>query len=209
MPDANNPTQADRLTIAVVGNPNTGKSTLFNNLTGLRQKTANYPGVTVERHSGKLRLDAGDVELIDVPGAYSLAAYSPDEMVSADVLQGRFENTPRPSAILIVIDATNLRRNLFMTTQILELGIPVVVALNMMDIAAKRDIAIDTAKLAKHLDVQVVPIVAGYDQGTSRYTARTRCSTGAARCKPCPHCSRVAEPLRKNSATGFRNTTWH
>lgn len=167
MPDASLPPQSDRITIAVVGNPNTGKSTLFNNLTGLRQKTANYPGVTVERHSGKLRLNCGDVELIDVPGAYSLAAYSPDEMVSADVLQGRFANTPRPSAILVVVDATNLRRNLFMTTQILELGIPVVVALNMMDIAANRGIAIDSAKLAQRLDVQVVPIVAGYDQGTA------------------------------------------
>ena len=103
MPDANHLPQTARLTIAVAGNPNTGKSTVFNNLTGLRQKTANYPGVTVERHSGKLRLDSGDVELIDVPGAYSLAAFSPDEMVSADVLQGRFANTPRPSAILIVI----------------------------------------------------------------------------------------------------------
>ncbi len=167
MPDANHTLLSNRITIAVVGNPNTGKSTVFNNLTGLRQKTANYPGVTVERHSGKLRLDSGDVELIDVPGAYSLAAFSPDEMVSADVLQGRFDNTPKPSAILIVIDAANLRRNLFMTTQILELGIPVVIALNMMDLATKRGITIDIAKLAKQLDTQIVPIVAGYDQGTA------------------------------------------
>jgi len=167
MPDANQTLLSTRITIAVVGNPNTGKSTIFNNLTGLRQKTANYPGVTVERHSGRLRLASGDVELIDVPGAYSLAAFSPDEMVSADVLQGRFANTPKPSAILIVVDAANLRRNLFMATQILELGIPVVIALNMMDLAEKRGITIDIPLLAKQLDTQVVPIVAGYDKGTA------------------------------------------
>ena len=121
MPDAS-PAKNTESIIAVVGNPNTGKSALFNNLTGLRQKTANYPGVTVERHTGTLKLAAGDVTLVDLPGAYSLAPYSPDEMVSADVLLGHIDDMPLPSAVLIVVDAANLRRNLFMATQVLELG---------------------------------------------------------------------------------------
>jgi ferrous iron transport protein B len=153
--------------IAVVGNPNTGKSTLFNNLTGLRQKTANYPGVTVERHTGTLRLPAEEAVLVDLPGAYSLAAHSPDELVSSDVLLGRIDDISRPNAVLIVIDAANLRRNLFMATQIMELGIPVVIALNMIDLAKKRGITIDADKLADTLGVAVVPIIAGSNQGTA------------------------------------------
>lgn len=152
--------------IAVVGNPNTGKSTLFNGLTGLRQKTANYPGVTVERHTGTVRLASGDATLIDLPGAYSLAAHSPDEMVSSDVLLGRIDDLPLPQAILIVIDAANLRRNLFMTTQILELGLPTVIALNMVDLADKRGIKIDAAELEARLGVTVIPVVAGSSKGT-------------------------------------------
>jgi ferrous iron transport protein B len=160
MPDSS-PLNTDQPTIAVVGNPNTGKSTLFNNLTGLRQKTANYPGVTVERHTGTIHLDQGEVTLIDLPGAYSLAAHSPDEMVSADVLLGRIEDVPLPSAILVVVDSTNLRRNLFMATQILELNLPVVVALNMIDLATKRGISIDSERLSNELKVPVVPMIAG------------------------------------------------
>ncbi|MCP3999560.1 MAG: ferrous iron transport protein B [Gammaproteobacteria bacterium] len=153
--------------IAVVGNPNTGKSALFNNLTGLRQKTANYPGVTVERHTGLLKLESGPITLVDLPGAYSLAAYSPDEMVSADVLLGRINDMPLPSAVLIVIDAANLRRNLFMATQVLELGIPTVVALNMVDLATKRGISINPELLGEKLAAKVVPIVANSGKGTA------------------------------------------
>jgi ferrous iron transport protein B len=164
MPDSTLATSA-QTTVAIVGNPNTGKSTLFNELTGLRQKTANYPGVTVERHSGVLRLPSGEAELIDLPGAYSLAAHSPDELVSSDVLLGRVSDTPKPSAILIVVDSANLRRNLFMATQIMELGIPVVIALNMIDLASKRGISIDAEQLANELGVTIVPVVAGRKQG--------------------------------------------
>ena len=134
--------------IAVIGNPNTGKSTLFNALTGLRQKTANYPGVTVERHTGDIMLDGQTVTLVDLPGAYSLAAQSPDEMVAIDVLLGHVEDLPRPRAVLAVVDATNLRRNLFLVTQLAELGLPMVIALNMSDLAAEnRGIRIDIAEL--------------------------------------------------------------
>jgi len=162
---------APRPAIAVVGNPNTGKSTLFNTLTGLRQKTANYPGVTVERHTGILKLESGDVQLIDVPGSYSLTSHSPDELVSADVLMGRIAGQPRPSAILVVIDAANLRRNLFMATQVMELGIPVVIALNMIDLAERRGIHIDAAKLEELLDVAVVPVVGSSNTGTQELKA--------------------------------------
>lgn len=157
--------QTEQRVIAVVGNPNTGKSTLFNVLTGLRQKTANYPGVTVERHTGRLRLSCGDVTLVDVPGAYSLAAHSPDELVSSDVLLGKVPGEPRPNAVLIVVDSANLRRNLFMATQVMELGLPAVVALNMADLAHKRGIDIDPDALSRELGIPVVEIAATRSHG--------------------------------------------
>ena len=171
MPDSLNATGTAQTSIAIVGNPNTGKSTLFNNLTGLRQKTANYPGVTVESHTGTLRLPSGDAQLIDLPGAYSLAAHSPDEMVAADVLLGRMNDMPRPAAVLIVVDSANLRRNLFMATQILELNLPVVIALNMIDLAAKRGITINDTLLAEKLGIEVLPVVAGSNTGTRQIEA--------------------------------------
>jgi len=146
--------------VAVIGNPNTGKSTVFNALTGLRQKTANYPGVTVERHTGTLRTDSGNLDLVDLPGTYSLSAQSPDEMVAVDVLLGHVEDMRRPRAILAVVDATNLRRNLFLVTQLAELGLPIVLAVNMTDVAASREIEIDYSQLERELGVRVVPIVA-------------------------------------------------
>jgi ferrous iron transport protein B len=154
-----------RSIIAVVGNPNTGKSTLFNVLTGLRQKTANYPGVTVERHTGTLKLAGGEATLIDVPGAYSLTAHSPDELVSTDVLLGKIPGEPAPDAVLIVVDATNLRRNLFMATQVMELGLPVVVALNMVDLAHNRGIDINAGLLAEKLETPVIAVAATHKQG--------------------------------------------
>ena len=135
--------------IAVIGNPNTGKSTLFNSLTGLKQKTANYPGVTVERHTGTIKLGDQTVCLIDLPGTYTLSAQSPDELIATDVLLGQVESLEKPSAILAVADATNLRRNLFLITQLAELDIPIVLAVNMMDIAVSKGISIDCDQLAK------------------------------------------------------------
>jgi ferrous iron transport protein B len=146
--------------IALIGNPNTGKSTLFNALTGLRQKTANYPGVTVERHTGVLRLGDDDVVLVDLPGSYSLAAQSPDEMVAIDVLLGHVESLDKPQAVLVVADATNLRRNLFLVSQLTELNMPVVLAVNMIDLADKKGIRIDFDRLAADLGIAVVPVVA-------------------------------------------------
>ncbi len=146
--------------VAILGNPNTGKSTLFNALTGLRQKIGNYPGVTVEQHTGEMRLKSGTVRLIDLPGTYSLSAHSPDEMVAVDVLLGRVPDIGRPDAVLIVVDAANLRRNLYVASQVLELGLPVVIALNMVDLAEARSIAIDADELARRLTCSVVPVIA-------------------------------------------------
>jgi ferrous iron transport protein B len=151
--------------VAAIGNPNAGKSTVFNALTGLRQKIANYPGVTVERHAGTLRLGSGDAELVDLPGTYSLAAQSPDEIVAVDVLLGRIPELGRPAVVLLVVDASNLRRNLYLASQVLELDIPVVVALNMMDLARSKGMAIDIERLAARLGVPVVPLVASREKG--------------------------------------------
>ena len=134
--------------IAVIGNPNTGKSTLFNALTGLRQKTANYPGVTVERHTGSIELGGREVSLVDLPGTYSLAAQSPDEMIAIDVLLGHVEDLAPPRVILVVVDATNLRRNLFLATQLAETRPAARLALNMLDVAAANGVQIDAARLA-------------------------------------------------------------
>ena len=153
--------------IAVIGNPNTGKSTLFNALTGLNQKVGNYPGVTVEKHVGDLTLDGRTIQLVDLPGVYSLAAHSPDELIALDILLGRVEEVSAPDAVLVLVDATNLTRNLFLATQILELGVPVVIALNMMDRTASEGLTIDSARLSDSLGAPVVEIVASTGDGIS------------------------------------------
>ncbi|MEZ5563961.1 MAG: ferrous iron transport protein B [Gammaproteobacteria bacterium] len=168
---ATGPENASDPVIAVIGNPNTGKSTLFNALTGLRQKTANYPGVTVERHTGHIKLNGQNITLVDLPGAYSIAAQSPDEMVAIDVLLGHVEDLPRPRAILAVVDATNLRRNLFLVTQLAELGLPMVIGLNMTDLAAAKGIEIDTAVLGAALGAQVVALSAARGTGLDELRA--------------------------------------
>src|ERR1700675_2005721 len=124
------------LTIALVGNPNTGKTTLFNALAGLRQRVGNYPGVTVETKKGHFPHEGQTVAVIDLPGTYSLAPRSPDEMVAVDVILGKQGGAAKPDVVVTIVDASNLERNLYLTTQVLELGVPVVVALNMTDVAA-------------------------------------------------------------------------
>ncbi|MDB6167272.1 MAG: Ferrous iron transport protein [Verrucomicrobia bacterium] len=144
-------------TYALVGNPNCGKSTLFNALTGLKQKVGNYPGVTVEKKIGVTYSQHGQpVTVIDLPGAYSLAARSPDEAVTRDVLLGRRGDTPQPDRILCIVDATNLERNLYLVHQILDLGRPVILVLNMMDLAARAGLNIRVARLEKELGIPVI-----------------------------------------------------
>jgi ferrous iron transport protein B len=155
-------------TVALVGNPNTGKTTLFNALAGMRQRVGNYPGVTVETKKGRLYHGDLVLDLVDLPGTYSLAARSPDEMVAVDLVLGQQEGEPRPDVVVTIVDAANLERNLYLTTQVLELGVPVVVALNMMDLARGQGIEIDTDRLGQQLGVPVVPIQANKKLGLDR-----------------------------------------
>lgn len=158
--------------VALVGNPNAGKSALFNALTGARQKIGNYPGVTVERHAGRLALaDGRPVELIDLPGAYSLDPSSPDEAVTRDVVTGAQEGERLPDALVVVIDAANLENHLRFTLQLIALGLPVVVALNMVDLATRDGLELDADTLARELGVPVVPTVAVRRRGIEELKA--------------------------------------
>ncbi len=153
--------------VAVVGNPNAGKTTLFNRLTGMSQTVGNYPGVTVEKKEGRAQIDDLDVHLIDLPGTYSLAAHSPDEKVTVDVLLGLQPGTRRPDLVVDVVDASNLERNLYLFSQLLEIGIPVVLVLNMRDVAERHGVEIDTAQLSKRLGVPIVETRAQKGVGVS------------------------------------------
>jgi ferrous iron transport protein B len=154
-----------RLTAALVGNPNTGKTTLFNALSGLNQRVGNYPGVTVETKRGQTTFGGRPFDLIDLPGTYSLAARSPDEMVAVDVILGHQPGERRPDVAVALADASNLDRNLYLTTQVLELGVPVVVALNMTDVARRQGIHVDAERLSRQLGVPVVAIQANKRKG--------------------------------------------
>ena len=151
-------------TVALVGNPNAGKSTLFNALSGLRQHVGNYPGVTVDLKTGHFSHAGTDFTLVDLPGTYSLAPRSPDELVTVDLLLG---NRPelKPDAVLAVVDASNLDRHLYLTTQAMELGVPVVLALNMTDVAEAQGVKIDCGALAKATGLTVVPVQANRGVG--------------------------------------------
>jgi ferrous iron transport protein B len=157
--------------VALVGNPNTGKSTLFTALAGVRQRVGNYPGVTVEKKTGTLRHGEQLFELIDLPGTYSLAPRSPDEMVTVDVLLGRRDTAGPPDAVICIVDASNLERNLFLVSQVLSLGLPTVVALNMIDLARDRKIEIDIDDLSKRLSVPVVAVQANRRVGIEQLAA--------------------------------------
>ncbi|MGY8696383.1 MAG: FeoB small GTPase domain-containing protein, partial [Verrucomicrobiia bacterium] len=153
--------------VALIGNPNTGKSTLFNCLTGMRQKVGNYPGVTVQKKTGTALIGSEKVEIHDLPGTYSLAAASPDERVVVDALRGEVENLERPDLALCIVDATNLQRNLFLAYQIGQLGLPMVLALNYWDSAKKRQIEVDVEELKKRLGIPIVPISASRAEGVA------------------------------------------
>ncbi|HSH96270.1 MAG TPA: ferrous iron transport protein B, partial [Roseimicrobium sp.] len=153
--------------VALTGNPNCGKTTLFNALTGLRAKVGNYAGVTVERKEGRLRNTPPDIDitLLDLPGTYSLSPKSLDEQVSRDVLFHRLADVPAPAVVVVVVDASNLERNLYYATQVLELGYPVVVALNMCDVARENGHEIDARHLSSELGVPVVQTIASSGDG--------------------------------------------
>ena len=151
--------------VAVIGNPNTGKTTLFNALTGLSQHTGNYPGVTVESALGEFRQNSVRFLAVDLPGVYSLAPRAPDEMVAVSVLLGSGDKAVAPDVVLCVVDATNLDRNLYIATQIMDIGLPCVIALTMLDLAEKQGLDIDIAALEKRLGVRVVPVQATKRRG--------------------------------------------
>ncbi len=148
------------ITIAVAGNPNSGKTTVFNHLTGARQHVGNYPGVTVEKKEGACRWNGRDFHVVDLPGTYSLTARSLEERVARN-----FVINERPDVVVDIVDASNLERNLYLATQFIELGVPVVVALNMIDVAESQGEHIDEELLSRLLGVPMVPTVATKGKG--------------------------------------------
>ena len=156
MPVTESPVNATLRKVAVIGNPNTGKSTLFNALTGLQSRTGNFPGVTVEKTIGRIQAENRVVDLIDLPGTYSLSPRTPDEMVSVEVLLGRQKDLGEIDAVVCIVDASNLERNLYLVSQVLDLGLPTILVLNMWDVAQARQVSIDVEGLRQRLGVQVV-----------------------------------------------------
>ena len=156
-----------RATVALAGNPNAGKTTLFNELTGARQHVGNYPGVTVEKKTGTYSHQDFQLHIVDLPGTYSLTAYSLEEVVARDFLVNE-----KPEVVINIVDASNLERNLYLAVQFLELGIPVCIALNMMDVAKKRGIRIDAQKLSELMGIPVVPTVARTGKGKTELMQR-------------------------------------
>ena len=152
---------AKEITVALAGNPNSGKTTVFNNLTGARQHVGNWPGVTVEKKEGSCSYNGYSIRVVDLPGVYSLTAYSPDEVIARN-----FILEEKPDVVVDIVDASNLERNLYLAVQLLELGARVIVALNMMDEADSINHRIDAAGLSHLLGTPVVPMVANRNRGT-------------------------------------------
>ena len=189
--------------VAVIGNPNAGKSTLFNALTGLRQRVGNYPGVTVEKRTGTAYTLHGEaIELIDLPGLYSLSPRSPDEKIAWQVLRGESPGVPRPDAVLCVVDASNLERNLFLVTQVMELGLPVLVALNMVDMAEARGVRLRPEELSQKLGVPFIPTQAHRGKGL----VELRAALGQSRNHPGPRQWTMPPPLA--AAVGQIAAAW-
>ena len=151
---------AKEITIALAGNPNSGKTTVFNNLTGARQHVGNWPGVTVEKKEGTCRYQGYTIKVVDLPGVYSLTAYSLDEVIARN-----FVVEEKPGVVVDVVDASNLERNLYLAVQLLEMGAPLIIALNMMDQAESRGYQIDVSQLSHLLGVPVVPMEANRSSG--------------------------------------------
>ena len=163
-----------QITIALAGNPNAGKTTLFNSLTGLKQKVANYPGVTVERKEGPWKIGDKTANLIDLPGLYSLDATSLDEQIASDIIRGEQKGVAKPDAIVAVVDATNLERNLYLVMQMFEFGVPVVIALTMIDVFEKQKHEIDVEMLSVLLKTPVVAVNAKTGRGKEELEAKVK-----------------------------------
>ncbi|NNE08420.1 MAG: ferrous iron transport protein B [Gemmatimonadetes bacterium] len=164
-PDANAKRAKETFTIALAGSPNTGKTSLFNALTGLRAQTANFPGTTVERRVGRTRIADRDVSMVDLPGLYSMYAATAEERVACDAILGKIEGVEKPDAVVVIADADNIQRSLFLVSQLTEHSIPVVVALNMIDVAERHGIHVDHVALGEELGCPVVPLVARTGRG--------------------------------------------
>ena len=167
------PTTIDEatLTVALIGNPNTGKSTLFGALVGIHQHVGNYPGVTVEKKTGRMEHEGRRFQLVDLPGLYSLAARSRDEMVAVEVLLQRQSDIGVVDVVLCIVDGSNLERHLYLVSQVMELGLPTVVAVNMLDVAASRGIKLELRLLQSRLGIAVVPIQANRGCGLAELNA--------------------------------------
>jgi len=157
-----------KIKIALAGNPNSGKTTVFNNITGARQNVGNWPGVTVEKKSGLVKYKDIEIEVVDLPGIYSLTAYSIEEIVARNFLINE-----KPDVVIDIVDAANLERNLYLAVQFLELGVPLIIALNMVDVSETRGITIDVKKLSEMLEIPVVATVARSNKGTSELLDQT------------------------------------
>lgn len=149
------------ITVALAGNPNSGKTTVFNNITGARQHVGNWPGVTVEKREGSCRFKGYNIKVVDLPGVYSLTAYSLDEVVARDYVVDE-----KPDVVVDVVDTSNLERNLYLAIQFLEMGANLVIALNMMDVAESRGYDVNVAELSRLLGTPAIPMVAARNQGT-------------------------------------------
>jgi len=152
---------AREITVALAGNPNSGKTTVFNNLTGARQHVGNWPGVTVEKKEGSCSYQGYNMRIVDLPGVYSLTAYSLDEVIARN-----FVVEQKPDVVVDIVDASNLERNLYLTVQLLEMEAKVIAALNMMDVAESRRYRIDVKELSRLMGIPMVPMVASRNQGT-------------------------------------------
>lgn len=185
--------------VALTGNPNCGKTTLFNALTGLRAKVGNYAGVTVERKEGRLLGTAppNAITILDLPGTYSLSPQSLDEQISRDILFNRLKEVAPPDLVVVVVDASNLERNLYYATQVIELGYPTVLALNMTDVAERQGHHIDADALSYELDIPVIPIVANVGQGVSALREFILTSRPAAQKTPALRCELPAPAQRE------------
>ncbi|MGB3740029.1 MAG: ferrous iron transporter B [Pontixanthobacter sp.] len=190
--------------VALVGNPNCGKSALFNALTGARQKIANYPGVTVERKAGRLGLPNGrTAELLDLPGSYSFDTTSPDEEVTRQVVSGNFGGEPQPDALVVVLDAANLEQHLVFAQEVIALGLPTVIALNMVDLATRDGLTLDPAALESALGVPVVATVAVRSRGLDELVAAIADALSGKGTRPAAQRTTLSLPERRLAASNI------